>query len=130
MSDTNEQWAKEAEERWGHTDEYRESVRRTRSYDAEAKARIAEELDAIEADFAEAMAAGVPAEDPLARGIAERARLHIDRWYYPCPPMMHAGLAEMYTADERFRAHYDDRAEGLASYVADAIRANAEHAPA
>lgn len=130
MSDQNEPWANEAEERWGHTDEYRESARRTQSYDADAKARIAAELNTIEADFAEAMTKGVPADDPLTRGIAERARLHIDRWYYPCPPRMHVALAEMYTADDRFRAHYDDRAEGLATYVADAIRANAEHAAA
>jgi hypothetical protein len=30
----------------------------------------------------------------------------------------------MYTADERFTAHYDDRAPGLAAYVRDAIQAN------
>lgn len=126
MSD--QEWEQEARERWGDTDAYKESVRRTRTYDDAAKARIAAELETIEADFAEAMKAGVPAEDPLARGIAERARLHIDSWYYPCPPRMHAGLAEMYTADERFRAHYDDRADGLAEYVAAAIRANADRA--
>jgi hypothetical protein len=39
---------------------------------------------------------------------------------------MHAALAEMYTADERFRAHYDDRVDGLAAYVSEAIRANRE----
>ena len=37
---------------------------------------------------------------------------------------MHAGLADMYTADERFRAHYEERADGLAEYVAAAIRSN------
>lgn len=133
QTDRNDQadhWAQEAKERWGGSGAYRESVKRTRNYDAEAKASIAAELDLIESDFAEALAAGVPAHAPLARGIAERARLHIDRWYYPCPARMHVGLAEMYTADDRFRAHYDDRAEGLATYVAGAIRANAEHATA
>ena len=125
---SEQQWAQEARERWGDTDAYKESVRRTRTYDDAAKARIAAELETIEADFAEAMKAGVPAEDPLARGIAERARLHIDSWYYPCSPRMHVGLAEMYTADERFKAHYEERAAGLAEYVAAAIRANADRA--
>ena len=55
---------------------------------------------------------------------ADQARLHIDRWFYPCSPAMHAGLADMCTADERFRAHYEDRAEGLAEFVAAAIKAN------
>jgi hypothetical protein len=32
----------------------------------------------------------------------------------------------MYVADERFAAHYDTRAAGLAAYVRDAIHANAD----
>ncbi len=43
---------------------------------------------------------------------------------------MHAGLADLYTADERFRAHYEDRAEGLAEYVAEAIKANLDRGSA
>jgi hypothetical protein len=31
----------------------------------------------------------------------------------------------MYVADERFAAHYDRRAAGLAQYVHDAVKANA-----
>ena len=42
---------------------------------------------------------------------------------------MHVGLADMYEADHRFRAHYEGRAEGLASFVARAIRANAARSP-
>jgi hypothetical protein len=34
----------------------------------------------------------------------------------------------MYVADERFTAHYDDRAPGLAAYLRDAIVANAVRA--
>jgi len=57
--------------------------------------------------------------------LAEQARVHIDRWFYPCSRAMHAALAEMYTADARFAAHYEERAAGLAAFMADAIRANA-----
>ncbi len=38
---------------------------------------------------------------------------------------MHRGLADMYVADERFAAHYDAVAPGLAQYVHDAVYANA-----
>ena len=62
--------------------------------------------------------------------LAEAARLHIDRRYYACSHRMHVGLAEMYTADARFRKHYDDRAPGLAEYVAAAIVANAARSDA
>lgn len=121
----NEAHRAEAEERWGSTEEYRESTRRTASYSDEQWKKIRMELDDIEADFADAMTTGVPTDSDEASELAERARMHIDRWYYPCSHTMHASLAEMYTADARFKAHYDDRAEGLAEYVAGAIQANA-----
>jgi MerR family transcriptional regulator, thiopeptide resistance regulator len=59
---------------------------------------------------------------------AEAMREHISRWFYACSHGMHTGLADMYEADPRFTAHYDDRAPGLARFVAEAIRANARRA--
>jgi hypothetical protein len=38
---------------------------------------------------------------------------------------MHAGLGRMYVEDERFTAHYEDIAPGLAQYVSTAVQANA-----
>lgn len=122
----NAEYAAEAKERWGHTDAYKESMRRTKDYGPEKMAEIKAELDDIEAGFAEAMAAGAPADGERAMDLAEEARTHMDRWYYPVSRAMHVTLSEMYTGDARFKKHYDDRAEGLAEYVAAAIRANAE----
>ena len=115
----------EARERWGKTSAYRESARRTRGYGDAEWAQIRAEAEEIERGFAAALAAGEPADGERATGLAEAARRHIDRWFYPCSREMHRALGEMYTADERFRAHYDERAEGLATYVAAAIDANA-----
>ena len=117
-------YATEAKERWGDTEAYQESARRTKQYSDADWATIHGQQEAIEAGFAEAMAAGAPADGERATDLAEEARLHIDRWFYPCSRAMHSALAQMYTADERFRKHYDDRAEDLAGYVSDAIRAN------
>ncbi len=122
----SENRAREAEARWGDTAAYRESARRTSGYGEEEWAALKAEQDAIEAALAEAFRAGEPPEGERAVGLAEEARRHIDRWFYPCPPAMHVALAGMYVADPRFRAHYDDRAEGLADYLAAAVRANAE----
>lgn len=115
----------EVKERWGDTEAHRESARRTRTYSREDWARINAELEGIEAGLAAAMAEGEAPEGSRAMELAEAARLHIDRWYYPCSHAMHAQLGEMYLADPRFAAHYEDRAEGLAAFVAEAIRANA-----
>lgn len=126
MSDhTKQRHADEARERWGHTDAYRQSAARTTSYSESVWAEIKAELESIKSDFADAMVQGIDPDADAARALAERARLHIDRRYYACSHEMHSALADMYTADDRFRAHYDDRVDGLAEYVAAAIKANA-----
>ena len=117
--------ADEAEERWGDTDAYQESRRRTRSYGKEDWLRIRDEAETIEARLAGLLAQGVPADTSLAMDAAEAHRRHLSRWFYDCSTEMHAGLADLYETDPRFRAHYDERAPGLAHYVAQAIRANA-----
>ena len=114
----------EVRKRWGDTEAYRESARRTQGYSGEDWARIKAELEGIEAGLAAAMAAGEAPNGPRATELAEAARLHIHRGYYPCSRAMHVQLAEMYTADPRFEAHYEDRATGLAAFVAQAIQAN------
>ena len=115
----------EARERWGDTDAYAQSHARTSAYTKQDWLRVKAEADDVERRFAEAMAAGRPADDPSVTAIAEEHRQHISRSFYDCSLEMHTGLAEMYVADERFTAHYDRVAPGLARYVHDAVHANA-----
>ncbi len=107
------EYAEEARERWGETDAYRESARRTAGYGDAEWSEIRAESDAVEHDFAALMEAGEPADGEHARAVAERHRQHITRWFYPVGPEMHRNLAEMYVSDPRFTAHYDDLAPGL-----------------
>jgi DNA-binding transcriptional MerR regulator len=118
----------EAEERWGSTDAWAESKRRTAGYGEDDWTRIKAEADAIHRELADLLRAGAPAEGEAAMDLAERHRLHIDRWFYPCAPAMHRGLGQMYVADERFAAVYEAYEEGLAAYFAAAIEANAARA--
>ncbi len=120
--------AAEAEERWGDTDAYRESHRRTSSYRKADWQRLRAEQEDLEQRFAHALRSGLPADGPQARALAEEHRAGISRWFYDCPPGLHRALAEMYVADERFGAHYDRRAAGLAQYVRDAICSSANEA--
>jgi DNA-binding transcriptional MerR regulator len=114
----------EVRQRWGDTDAYAESARRTSSYSEGDWAAITAEGEAIESAWAEMLRAGQPADADAAMDVAERHRAHIDRWFYPCSHEMHANLAEMYVADPRFSEHYEQRATGLAAYVRDAVLAN------
>ncbi|MEJ2204202.1 MAG: TipAS antibiotic-recognition domain-containing protein [Gemmatimonadota bacterium] len=120
-----DRYEKEVGERWGDTEAYRESSRRTSGYAPADWQKINAELEEIEAALAQALANGEAPDGLRAMDLAEAARLHIDRWYYPCSHAMHVGLADMYTADPRFEGHYEDRAEGLAAFVSAAIKANA-----
>ena len=123
-----EQYAEEVEQRWGDTDAYRESARRTEAYGKQDWLRIKAEAQDVTDRLSRLMADGVPAASPEAMDAARAHREHISRWFYDCPPAMHAGLADMYLADERFTRHYEDVAPGLARYVHDAIHADVARA--
>jgi DNA-binding transcriptional MerR regulator len=127
--DPNEH-AEEAEQRWGDTDAYRESQRRVSSYTKQDWLRLKAEGEQVEQRLAEAFTAGLPADSLEAMDAAEAHRQQISTWFYDCTYEIHQGLAEMYTADERFAAHYNQRAPGLAGYVRAAILANARRAGA
>ena len=118
------EWADEAEQRWGDTEAYQESQRRTAAYTKDDWERLKTESDAGLQAFRAAMQSGEPADGALARGLAESHRQFLNRWFYECSPQMHRGLAAMYVADERFAATFDAVAPGLAQYVHDAILAN------
>jgi DNA-binding transcriptional MerR regulator len=119
-----DEYAAEAEQRWGDTDAWRQSQRRTSAMTKDDWLAVRAETDALEADLAAALTDGVAPTDERALDLAERHRLAIER-FYEVSYEMHRGLAEMYVADPRFTRHYDDRAPGLARWLRDAIVANA-----
>jgi len=114
----------EVKERWGETDAYKESARRTAGYTKEDWQRYRDEAQAVSLEIAALMDEGVPASDPRAVAAVEQHRLLIDRWFYPCSRQMHAGLGRMYVADPRFKKNYEKVREGMAQYLCDAIEAS------
>jgi DNA-binding transcriptional MerR regulator len=117
----------EARDRWGKTDAFQESARRTSKYTKADWERHKAESDAIMKDAAELFGSGAAAEGDEAMSVAERHRLLVDRWFYPCSRTMHAGLANMYEGDARFAASIDQYAPGLTPWWSTAIRTNARH---
>jgi DNA-binding transcriptional MerR regulator len=118
-------YADEARERWGETEAYQESARRTKRYSKDDWTRMKAEMDAITQGIAQLMQAGRRVDDSEVTGLAEQHRLHIDRWFYPCSHEFHVALGEMYVADARFTETYEKVGTGLAQYFRDAIVANA-----
>ena len=114
----------EARERWGNTDAYKESARRTKQYGKPEWQAIRDESAAIYARLAQLMQQGAAASDPAVQAAVEDHRKHIDRWFYPCSRQMHRGLGEMYVADARFTASLDKKGgAGFAQFFRDAIAA-------
>lgn len=113
----------EVKQRWGETDAYKESAKRTRSYGEAQWREIKAEASAIWEDAAKAMAAGFAPESETARALVERHRQHVERWFYPVSPAMHLKLADMWEGDERFTASIDRHGEGLTAWIAAAVRA-------
>jgi DNA-binding transcriptional MerR regulator len=119
------QYDDEVRRRWGATDAYAESAKRTARYTPDDWRAITAEQAAIFDDAYGALKAGKAPSDAAVMDLAERHRLSIDRWFYPCSHQMHRGLASMYEADDRFRQCIDTQREGLTPFLAEAIRANA-----
>jgi hypothetical protein len=124
------QYEAEAKERWGSTDAYRESARRTKQYTKAQWQEIKDEAERITLDLAAVLDGGLSATDAAAMDVAERHRRHIERWFYPCGPAMHAGLGQLYVDDPRFAATYEAVRPGLAAFARDAWQANAQRGEA
>jgi DNA-binding transcriptional MerR regulator len=114
----------EARRRWGNTDAYKESARRTSQYGKAEWEAIKRESDEINARLRDLMRQGAAAIDPAVQAAVADHRLHIDRWFYPCSKEAHHGLAGMYIADPRFTENLDKVAPGFARFLHDAIAAS------
>jgi DNA-binding transcriptional MerR regulator len=119
-----EDYAEEAEQRWGQTAAYKESQRRVASYKREDWQRLKAEEKEIRARLAAALESGLAPDSKEAMAAAEAHRQHINRWFYECDYEIHRRLTEMYVSDERFRSNYDTQTPGLAVFIRDAAHAN------
>ena len=120
-----ERYGKEAREKYG-----REAVE-----DSNAKFLSMTEEEhgkwkALEAEILSALAAAVRAGEVPAgaegRRIAELHRRWLSYTWTAYTPQAHRGLAELYTADGRFTAYYDQEVPGCAEFLRQAVRAYTE----
>jgi hypothetical protein len=125
-TDKLDQHRDEAEPRWGETDAWKESERRTAAYTKDDWIATKREADDNIKGFADALRVGEPATSAVAMDLAEAHRRHLSRWFFECGYDMHRGLAQLYVSDPRYIANYDEVAPGFSYYVHDAILANAD----
>ena len=121
----SDEYADEAQERWGDSDAWAQSQQRTKNYTKDQWQQVKTEMDAINEAYAALLTSGASAIEAPAMDVAERARQQMTEWFYDCPPQMHVNLAQLYVTDSRFTKTYEDHTPGLARSVHDAIIANA-----
>ncbi|MDD2956434.1 MAG: MerR family transcriptional regulator [Oscillospiraceae bacterium] len=115
-----EQYAEEARQRWGDTEAWAESERRTAGYDKADWDQAAAEAETVYRSFLAAMPLGPESEQ--AQAAVKSWQDHITRRWYLCTDEILAGLGEMYVQDPRFTQNIDSRGAGLAQFMSDAIR--------
>ena len=111
-----EQYAAEVKERWGNTAAYQESAQRPAAEQKDAAAGLM-------AQFARMgrLRTGDPAGQEAQAAVRELQQF-ITKYFYTCTPEILAGLGQMYTADDRFRASIDAAGgEGTADFAGKAI---------
>lgn len=123
-TDWNEEYQREALERWGDTPQWEQSQQRGAARSKEDWARTKAAMDTLNADLAAAKRAGVAPDSAEAAVLAERHRASISE-FYDCTHAMQVCLARMYGEDPRFTATYDGLEAGLTAWLRAAVEANA-----
>ena len=117
----NNNYEKEARERWDETVAYREHEQKTKNYTKEKWAEANDGMMAIFAEFAACKESGATADSAEAQALVAKLQPHITENYYTCTDEILSGLGKMYVADERFKRNIDKYGEGTAEFAADAI---------
>ncbi|MFC9282247.1 MerR family transcriptional regulator [Streptomyces collinus] len=121
-------YATDAQLKWGNSPSHQEAMSRAAAHTKEDWEQLMAEASAWRAELLVAFEDGEPPDGQRAMDVAEAHRLHVTRWFTPCPPDMHGRLADDFCADRRAFALVVPAAQqrpGLAEYLALAMHANA-----
>ena len=116
-----EKYAAEAKEKWGNTDAYKESTKKTSSYSDEKWTEVNAGMNAIICEFADCMKNGNLPESDAAQTLVRKWQDYITENHYTCTKEILAGLGMMYVGDERFKANIDKCGDGTAEFMSKAI---------
>lgn len=112
----------EVKQRWGDTDAYRESKKKTAAYSKDKWNDVVGGMNSVFAKFAECMQNGHTADSAEAQALVKELQKYITANFYNCTDDIFAGLGQMYVSDERFKNNIDNIGTGTAEYVSEAIK--------
>ncbi|MBN2853796.1 MAG: MerR family transcriptional regulator [Clostridia bacterium] len=115
-----EKYKEEAKEKYGKSDAYKQSVKKTSKYTKNDWENINLEAKSIYEAFYNLI--GSQVNDVKVQQLVKRWQDHITRYYYDCTREILSGLADLYVSDPRFTKNIDKYGEGLASFMTEAIK--------
>ncbi|EFM11343.1 transcriptional regulator, MerR family [Paenibacillus curdlanolyticus YK9] len=119
IEDHQKKYEQEVQQRWGSTDAYKESARKTAQYTEEDWKRIKAAEQRIYQGLIDRMSFGP--DDEQAQAVVASHRQHITDNFYTCSTAIYRGLGDMYVNDPRFTKNIDKYAPGLAAFMREAI---------
>jgi len=116
-------WNKESKERWGSTEQYKQSVGKYESLTNEQKKQLEKDGDALMREFAASMD-----NDPASAEVQALVQRHYEslRFFYEPTTKMYRGLADMYVGyqgDTRYRQYFEKYDAALPEFIRDAVYA-------
>lgn len=119
IDEAKAKYAEEVKNRWGNTDAYAQSQKKTSKYTREDWKRLNDGMDELIKQFSECLN-----ENPASEKVQELVKSwqqYITDTYYDCTKEVLAGLGQMYVMDEKFTKNMDKYGEGTARLISDAI---------
>ncbi|OPH57193.1 MerR family transcriptional regulator [Paenibacillus ferrarius] len=120
IDDNEAKYGKEIRERYGN-DKVNTSNNKLKNMTQEQYDEAARLASEVLTTLAEAFQTGDPSSD-LAQQAADLHKTWLSCYWSNYTKEAHAGVAQMYVDDERFRAYYDEKQPGLAAFLRDAIQ--------
>jgi DNA-binding transcriptional MerR regulator len=119
IDDNEKKYGTEIREKYGDdtVNKSNEKLKNMTQAEHEEVTRLANEVTAT---LAEAFKNGDPASE-TAQKAADLHKQWLIYYWSEYSKEAHAGLAQMYVDDERFKAHYDEKQPGTAEFLRDAI---------
>ncbi|MFD0694024.1 MerR family transcriptional regulator [Paenibacillus sp. GCM10027628] len=120
IDDNEKKYGREIREKFGE-DTVNKSNEKLKNMTQEEHNEVTRLASEVATTLAEAFKTGDPASE-LAQKAADLHKQWLTYYWSEYSKEAHAGLAQMYVDDERFKAYYDEIQPGTAEFLRDAVR--------
>jgi len=112
------EYQEEAEQRWGNTEAYMQSMQRIQKMTKGEMEKMKESAELLVQNLARNMDKGIRDKE-----VQALIALHYKgiQFFYDCPLDMYRHLGKMYVDDMRFAVYYNNHRSGLAVFMRDSI---------